>query len=316
MSGFIALHREAKEHHLFVGDSARFGAWFWIVATACWKPTRFSIGGNTITIDRGQLCASRAQLSKAWGWSPSAVERFLTRLETEQMIERATGQGRSVITVCNYDKYQDFSDVPGQATGQATGQRSDSHRTTKEQGNKGTIEEEEANASPSGAGAGELDLGDGDQKDAPPAKPKRTPKAKRQVGVDHPMPDGWEPALTARAQNIVDGWPPGMRDRELSKFRNHAADKGRLSKDWQAAFRTWIDNAEERRIANGNRNETDWRPAPRNSGTARVDGTTAAINDALANAQSRNASGAAGRSDAGDGQGVGNLPAARSPALR
>src|SRR3546814_1895901 len=67
------------------------------------------------------------------------------------MIERATGQGRTIITICNYDKYQDIGEESGQATGQDTGQRPDSDRTTKEQGNHGTIVDEEANASPSTA---------------------------------------------------------------------------------------------------------------------------------------------------------------------
>lgn len=153
MSGFAVLYREATDHPLFVGDSSRFGAWAWLVLKACWKPTKFNASGSTITIERGQLCVSRSQLATAWGWSPSAVERFLARLETEQMIGRATGQGRTVITICNYEKYQDIGDLPGQASGQPTGQRSDSDRTTKEQGNQGTIVEEEAKASPSTARA-------------------------------------------------------------------------------------------------------------------------------------------------------------------
>src|SRR3546814_20210081 len=131
MSGFAILYRETTEHPLFVGDSARFGAWAWLVLKACWKPTKFNVGGSTITVERGQLCVSRSQLAAAWGWSPSAVERFLTRLQTEQMIERATGQGRTIITICNYDKYQDIGEESGQAPGQDNAQRTDSERTTK-----------------------------------------------------------------------------------------------------------------------------------------------------------------------------------------
>jgi hypothetical protein len=140
VSGFITMHRDATEHPLFKDDAARLGAWVWLLAKACWKPTRFSIGGAIITLERGEICASRSQLSKAWGWSPSAVERFLTRLETEQMIGRETGQGRTVITICNYSKYQDIPDESGQATGQDSGQPSDSHRTTKEPLNQETKE--------------------------------------------------------------------------------------------------------------------------------------------------------------------------------
>lgn len=68
---------------------------------------------------------------------------------------------------------------------------------------------------------------------------------KRKSAALHYLPDDWEPILTAASQRVVDGWPPGFYERQLSAFRNHAADKGRKSKDWQAAFRTWLDNADK-----------------------------------------------------------------------
>lgn len=61
--------------------------------------------------------------------------------------------------------------------------------------------------------------------------------------IAHKLPDDWQPILTPAAQRMVDGWPPGKFGDELAAFRDHAADKGRKSKDWQAAFRTWITNA-------------------------------------------------------------------------
>lgn len=140
MSGFILTHRNVFDHPLFVGDAQRLGAWLWLVGKVCWKAKKFDIAGKIVRLERGQICVSRAQLAKAWGMSPSAVERFLTRLQTEHMIERATEQGRSILTIRNYDKYQAASDAPGQGPGQAGGQPPDSHRTTKEQGNKGTRE--------------------------------------------------------------------------------------------------------------------------------------------------------------------------------
>ena len=144
MTGFIAMQREALDHPLFRKNGERFYAWFWLVAKACWKPTEYDISGKIVTLQRGQVCVSRAQLAKAWNWSPSAVERFLTRLETEQMIGRDTGQGRSIVTIRNYDKYQDATEKTGQATGQAAGQAADSDRTTKEPLNHLTKEQDTA----------------------------------------------------------------------------------------------------------------------------------------------------------------------------
>lgn len=211
MSGFAVLYREATDHPLFVGDSARFGAWAWLVLKACWKPTKFNVSGSTMTIERGQLCVSRSQLATAWGWSPSAVERFLARLQTEQMIGRATGQGRSVITICNYEKYQDIGEQTGQASEQPTGQRSDSDRTTKEQGNQGTIEEE-AKASPSTARAARPKK----KRDEPfvlpdwvPAEPWDGFVAMR-IKTGHPMTDhGKRLAVGELARLAKDGHPPG-----------------------------------------------------------------------------------------------------------
>lgn len=136
--GWFTLHRGWRDNPVFRGEFSRADAWVWLIENACWKPTRHDVKGKTIMLDRGQLCASRERLAEVWGWSPSAVERFLTRLKTEQMIERETGQGKSVLTICNYAKYQDISEQTGQEKEQPTGQRSDRDRTAKEQGNQET----------------------------------------------------------------------------------------------------------------------------------------------------------------------------------
>jgi hypothetical protein len=134
--GFFLVYRGWRSNPVFRGAYSKGEAWLWLLETACFKPTSFDIKGRTVTLQRGQLCASREQLSAAWSWSGSAVERFLTRLQTEQMIGRETGQGKSIITICNYAKYQDVGERAGQETGQGSGQKSDRNRTAKEQGNK------------------------------------------------------------------------------------------------------------------------------------------------------------------------------------
>lgn len=90
----------------------------------------------------------------------------------------------------------------------------------------------------------------------PTPTPSPSPKVKDTTNVVSKkratrLPDGWEPKLTEKAQGVVNGWPDGKLETELIAFRDHAADKGRTSKDWQAAFRTWIGNTEKWRQANG-----------------------------------------------------------------
>ncbi|MFN3474066.1 MAG: hypothetical protein ACK4ZW_08480 [Blastomonas sp.] len=222
MSGFAAISRGMLDHPLFDGDSARAGAWLWMVLRACWKPTPYDVGGKIITLERGQLCASRAQMAKAWGWSPSAVERFLARLQTEQMIGRATGQGKSIITICNYAKYQDISDRPEQPTEQPTGQLPDSDRTTKEQGNQLTKEGK-----------------------------RETPRAETQI------PDDWQPSEfgpDTKSREIVDSWTEKILAHQLEHFAAHHRKRGDKFKDWQAAWSTWVLNS--RKFGNGTNNRS------------------------------------------------------------
>lgn len=214
MTGFVALHREAFSHPV-LKDPARFRAWFWIVAHAAWKPTKHDARGHTITVDRGQLCAGREYLAKEWGWSPSAVERFLTRLETEQMIERKTGQMKTVITICNYDKYQDVPDETEHMSGQQFGQKPDRNRTTKEEGKQGNKVKEEPSGSPF------------------------TERARKGTRLS----PSWEPEpFVEDLADAVAAWPAGAIERELARFRDWAASapgqKG-VKTDWQATWRNW-----------------------------------------------------------------------------
>ncbi len=123
MSGFVVIQREALDHHI-IGDAERFRAWCWLIANACWKPTRVKVKGETVRLERGELSFSQRFLAEKWGWSKSRVDRFIAELRAEGMISTRSkcgagtgasaghnaGQGQSIITICNYAKYQDVPD--------------------------------------------------------------------------------------------------------------------------------------------------------------------------------------------------------------
>ena len=91
-------------------------AWIWLIEQAAWRPTRARIKGQTINLERGDLCFAQRFMAEKWQWSKSRVDRFLKRLAAENMISsrskigatagHSAGQGQSIITICNYEKYQ------------------------------------------------------------------------------------------------------------------------------------------------------------------------------------------------------------------
>jgi len=69
------------------------------------------------------------------------------------------------------------------------------------------------------------------------------------------LPADFEPILSTAAEAIVRAWPVGMIERELAQFKDRSRALGQTYDDWQAAFRTWIRNAEKWR-QNGGRSGT------------------------------------------------------------
>lgn len=106
--GFIAVDRGIFDHPLFEEkhEFSRREAWLWLLTEAEWKPRVKMAGSTKIGLERGQLAHSVRFMADAWGWHKSKVERFLGRLKTETMIETLTETGITVVTICNYDRYQ------------------------------------------------------------------------------------------------------------------------------------------------------------------------------------------------------------------
>ncbi len=62
------------------------------------------------------------------------------------------------------------------------------------------------------------------------------------------MPDGWQPRDHERGKAAELGL---NCDREAERFRDHHAAKGSVMADWDAAFRTWLGNAQRFQGGNG-----------------------------------------------------------------
>lgn len=131
MSGWICSYRAIWEHPIFKGNAERVGVWDWMLKTAAWKRVRFSAGADLIEIERGQLCVSQAQVSQETGMTRQRFRTFLKALEREGAVltrpATKSTKGRTLITICKYDKYQ--------AQQPEANQESTKEQPTKEQGN-------------------------------------------------------------------------------------------------------------------------------------------------------------------------------------
>ena len=109
----------AMQNPLFRESALNYGAWMLLIGMAAWQEKRFDIKGKTVTLQRGQLCASERHLGKMFGTSDSWARRFLARLKAEGMVEVHSEAGKNIVTICKYSLYQGQS-VVGEAENEAS----------------------------------------------------------------------------------------------------------------------------------------------------------------------------------------------------
>lgn len=212
--GFCLIHRSLLGHPEFRNDGESM-AFAWLVLRAAWKPARVRYKGKTINLDRGQLSLSvrdfAAAIDRPKGW----VERLLKRLENGTMVKTHCETGVTVLTICNYDRYQAQQDS-SRTVGETPDETDAGHRTKKGTNNK----EQDSSFM------------------------KASPSAKK---ASKRCPDGWLP----NESDYAAGEPLSFdqMQRELEKFRDYEFPKARS--DWSATFRNWLRNAAERKPANG-----------------------------------------------------------------
>lgn len=108
--GWICVHRQIRDCELLWGDKpfSRGQAWIDLLLLANHEDRKMIFDGSVIEVKRGQRVTSYRTLCEAWGWSNTKVANFLELLETEQMIVKRSDTKKTLITIVNYDKFQDL----------------------------------------------------------------------------------------------------------------------------------------------------------------------------------------------------------------
>lgn len=122
MSGYIKLYRGITDNSIWNKEPFSAGqAWIDLLLAANFKDKTIYIRKTKIEVKRGQIAWSMLTMAKRWKWSRGKVIRFLKDLENEQMIVQHTGHLTTLLTVCNYEKYQAFDTADGTTDSTADG---------------------------------------------------------------------------------------------------------------------------------------------------------------------------------------------------
>ena len=110
--GYLLLVRQLLRHPRFKprGSFTQFEAWYWLIEAAafsvCEVPVMNGHRREIITLQPGQLSHSIRFLASAWKWSPNRVQRFLRDLAMDGSVTTQTDTAQTLITLCNWGKYQ------------------------------------------------------------------------------------------------------------------------------------------------------------------------------------------------------------------
>ena len=130
VAGFIVLPRdEMTEPALAIERANAQNAWLWLVLAARFAAGPVKTSRGRVHLERGQVAMSDSFLMEAWQWKRGAVRRFISRLQRADMIRIETGQCVRVITICDYERFQEFrsrADHKAASGRQRTGQNQDS----------------------------------------------------------------------------------------------------------------------------------------------------------------------------------------------
>ena len=127
MGGWIKIHREIRDHWIYQ-DPLRFWWWIDMLFLASYKDNKVLVKSQLVEVKRGQFIGSISFFTKRWNISKDRVISFLRLLESEGMIYKASDKNLTLITICNYESYQDASDnQPDNLSDSLSNNLSDNH---------------------------------------------------------------------------------------------------------------------------------------------------------------------------------------------
>ena len=120
--GYISLNRSVEDNWLWKQRPFSKGqAWIDLILLANYSDVKIPKGDEVIAYKRGCVHRSIYFLADRWGWNRKTVRRFLSVLESDQMVSVSCTASGTTITLINYEKYQNHWSTDGTTYGTTDG---------------------------------------------------------------------------------------------------------------------------------------------------------------------------------------------------
>ena len=106
MEGWIKIHRKILENPIICKDSDYLSIWIYLLLNATHKQIPALFKGQKIILQPGQLITGRKSISKQLKISESKIYRVINEYKNEHQIEQQTSNKNSLITIVNWNIYQ------------------------------------------------------------------------------------------------------------------------------------------------------------------------------------------------------------------
>lgn len=131
-NGWVKLDRSIMEHWLWDDKPFSYGqAWMDLIMLANHADTKKVVNGAVTKFKAGTVNRSILSLSKRWGWDKKKAAKFLTILESDEMVTTKRTTHGTTITIVNYSKFQNQGSTKRTTDGSTDGQPLDTNKNVK-----------------------------------------------------------------------------------------------------------------------------------------------------------------------------------------
>lgn len=244
-TGWIKLHRKITEWEWYQ-DGNTFRLFVHLLLTANHRPQRW----QGITIERGQVAIGRKTLSERTGLSEQSIRTSLGRLKSTSEITIKSTNKFSIITICNYELYQQ-QEILNQPANQPTS----SQQVTTNKNDKNKKKTYSPNSD-------ELRLSDDSVKSIIKNDSKLSSKVMHTKEIKKTTTSSSKISFnpeTEKFENLdgnVERWRLAYAGVDILSELQKAgcwimANPGRAKKNWERFIVNWLCKAHEKALANG-----------------------------------------------------------------